>query len=223
MDIPVWAIVAGVVSLIAGVIGIAIWIEQRRTTQIRESAVELGFDVLESLPTDMDGYRSRFTLFNSGRSRKVSNVLRRHVEGLQVLLYDYSYITGGGKHSHTHHQTVAMFSSQELNLPEFRLSPEGWLSKLTQIFGSQDIDFEESPEFSKKFILAGANEPAIRDFFDADRRTSLSVFDALCLETCSDCAVIWFQNHRIRATGVREFFEKTFEVYTVLKARQVSS
>lgn len=223
MDIPVWAIVAGFVSLVVGVIGIAIWSEQRRTRRFSETAAELGFDVLESLPADMDGYRGRFALFNSGRARKVSNVLRRQVEGLHVLLYDYSYTTGSGKHSHTHHQTVAMFGSPDLNLPEFRLSPEGWLSKLTQMFGSQDIDFEESPEFSKKFVLAGPNEPAIRDFFDADRRTSLSVFEGLCLETCRDCTVIWFQNRRIPAAGVREFFGKTFEVYTVLKTRQVSS
>ncbi len=223
MDIPVWAIIAGVVSLVAGVIGIAIWIEQRRTKQIREAAVELAFEVLETLPNEMDVYRSRFALFNSGRGRTVSNVLRRQAAGLHVLLYDYSYTTGSGKHSHTHHQTVAMFWSQELNLPEFRLSPEGWLSKLTQMFGTQDIDFEESPEFSKKFVLAGTSELTIREFFDADRRSSLTVFDGLCLETCQDCAVIWFQNRRIPASGVREFFEKTFEVYTVLKARQVSS
>lgn len=223
MNIPVWAIVAGVVSLVAAVIGFAIWIEQRRTKQIREAAVELGFEVLDSLPADMDGCRSRFALFNSGRARKVSNVLQRQVEGLQVLLYDYTFTTGSGKHSHTHHQTVAMFGSQELNLPEFRLSPEGWLSKLAQMFGTQDIDFEDSPEFSKQFVLAGTSELAIREFFDADRRTSLTVFDGLCVETCNDCVVIWFQNRRIPAAGVREFFEKTFEVYTVLKARQVSS
>ena len=223
MNIPVWAIVAGVVSLVASVIGIAVWSEQRRQQQIREAAIELGFDILEALPVELDGYRSRFTLFNSGRRRKVSNVLRRHVEGLQLLLYDYAYTTGSGKHSHTHNQTVAMFLSKELNLPEFRLSPEGWLSKLSQMFGTQDIDFEESPDFSKKFVLAGPSERAIREFLDTDRRSSLAGFDGLCVETCNDCVVIWFQNRRIPATGLREFFEKSFEVYTVLKAREVPS
>ncbi len=220
MNIPIWAIFAGVVSLVAAAIGVAVWFEQRRTRQIREAAVELGFEVLESLPADTDGYRSRFALFNSGHGRKVRNVLRRQVEGLQVLLYDYSYTTGSGKHSHTYHQTVAMFWSQELKLPEFRLSPEGWLSKLTQMFGTQDIDFDDSPEFSKKFVLAGTIETAIRDFFDAERRTALTTFDGLCVETCSDCVVIWFQNRRIPAGGLRDFFEKSFEVYSILKLRQ---
>ena len=220
MDIPVWVIVAGLALVVASLIGFAVWSEQRRTKQFQEAARELGFEVLDLLPPDMDGYRSRFTVFNSGRRRKVSNILRRQVEGLQVLLFDYSYTTGSGKQSHTHQQTVAMFWSRELNLPEFRLSPEGWLSKLTQMFGTQDIDFAESPEFSQKFVLAGPIETAIREFFQVDQLSALATFDSLCVEACTDCLVIWFHSRRIPAAGVREFFRKAFEVFSILKQRQ---
>jgi hypothetical protein len=49
--------------------------------------------------------------------------------------------------------------------PEFVLEPEGFLDDLIEVEGFSDIDFDQFPEFSRKWLLRGPQEQAIRDFF----------------------------------------------------------
>jgi MFS superfamily sulfate permease-like transporter len=50
-------------------------------------------------------------------------------------------------------------------LPEFVLEREHLIDKLFVKLGYQDIDFEEYPVFSDKYLLAGKDEDKIREFF----------------------------------------------------------
>jgi hypothetical protein len=50
-------------------------------------------------------------------------------------------------------------------LPSFVLFPESFFSKLGKLFGGTDINFPEAPVFSKKYILRGPDEAAIRALF----------------------------------------------------------
>ncbi len=61
-----------------------------------------------------------------------------------------------------------MFTDGAKGLPDFQLSPEGFLHGLVEVFGAQDIDFEQSEEFSKRYLLKGPDEAAIRRVFTID-------------------------------------------------------
>jgi hypothetical protein len=52
-------------------------------------------------------------------------------------------------------------------LPEFVLEKEHLIDKLFVKLGYQDIDFEEYPIFSDKYLLAGKEEDKIREFFSS--------------------------------------------------------
>jgi hypothetical protein len=106
-----------------------------------------------------------FHLFSQGRSKKISNVLRKSIEDAEVSVFDYKYTTGGGKNSHTYRQSVVLFDSPALVLPSFTLAPENILHKIGQVFGYQDIDFDTNPNFSGDYLLKGEDEAAIRRFF----------------------------------------------------------
>jgi hypothetical protein len=86
----------------------------------------------------------------------------------EVKLLDYQYTTGGGNHSHTWRQTIALYPGAGTGLPDFVLAPENVLHKIGQIFGYQDIDFDSSPVFSSHYLLRGADEMAVRSVFSSD-------------------------------------------------------
>jgi hypothetical protein len=50
------------------------------------------------------------------------------------------------------------------------LTPEGWFTRLGAVFGMQDIDFVDSPEFSRAYRLRGRDESAIRELFGTEMR-----------------------------------------------------
>jgi hypothetical protein len=82
-----------------------------------------------------------------------------------MTLFDHVYTVGYGKSSQQFNQTVTRMQSPLLNLPSFVLFPETFFSKLGKLFGGTDINFPESPAFSKKYILRGPDEPVIRALF----------------------------------------------------------
>lgn len=104
-------------------------------------------------------------LFNRGRSKRVSNVITGEVEGSGVQVLDYRYTVGSGKNSSTYRQTVVAITTGGVGLPDFTLARESFFHKIGQAFGYQDIDFDRFPEFSKKFLLRGEDEAAIRTLF----------------------------------------------------------
>ena len=84
---------------------------------------------------------------------------------MQTMVFGYSYSTGFGKNRRTTRQSVVLIESETLNLPPFDMRPEHLLHKIGGAFGYQDIDFPGQERFSKKYLLRGRDEAAIRSLF----------------------------------------------------------
>jgi hypothetical protein len=214
------AIIGGTFLLLGFVIWLAMRYEKKRTLQLMEAAKVLGFESLSVFPPDLDGVRGGFVLMNTGRNRTASNIVRRQADQLDVVIYDYRYTVGHGKSAQTPHQTVVMFHSPKLQTPRFILKPEGWLNKIGELFGGQDIDFDEAPEFSKKYVLAGDNESAIREFFTPERLELLNTFHKLCVQAQPETLLFWFDRKRTPPGELQQFFEQAFSVYSAFKTRE---
>lgn len=148
-----------------GIIVLNIWQEKKRRQALMYAAQNIGF-VFTVKPTEnIISELSDFGLFQRGYSRKVSNVMKGSCDGVPWIIFDYRYTTGGGKHSHTYVQTVAYARLREGNLPRFSLTPEHIFHKIGDIFGYKDVDFEQYPEFSKKYFLRGHDQTRIREVF----------------------------------------------------------
>src|SRR5207237_8398116 len=100
--------------------------------------------------------------------------------GGKAAVFDYVYVTGYGKNSQTHYQTVVYIEPAKLRVPYFSVRPEGFFTKFLTAFGYQDIDFGQRPEFSKKYVLRGQDEQGIR-------------------HTCNDCLLSFFENYPVTA------------------------
>jgi hypothetical protein len=138
--------------------------EKKRTEAFKNLADSLGFTfnpkpLAEAYPV------SQFQLFDIGHSKRFSNGMIQEKNGIKISMFEYFYTTGSGKNSTIHGQTVTIFSAPQLKLPQFVLKPEGLFQKIGELFGAKDIDFEDSPEFSKKYHLKSVLEEETRKAF----------------------------------------------------------
>src|ERR1700737_2301478 len=149
------------------VVGVYAWKkEKERTRQLQATAAQLGWSFAASAPLNMIPGLERFALFNQGQGREITNFMYGEASGVKAAVFDYFYVTGSGKNRETIAQTVVYLEPNYLSVPNFSLRPEGLLYKIFTVFGYQDIDFGQRPEFSRQYLLRGQNEPAIRQTFN---------------------------------------------------------
>ena len=181
--LPVLIIVLSV-ALVGGILFTVTVQERKRVEAMRQAAMMVGFQFEDHLEKDaLEALVGELPLFRRGHSRKATSVLRTTRHDRPVVLMDYQFTTGGGKSSHTHRLTVAVFTDGARGVPDFEVGPENFLHRIGQVFGYQDIDFEEDEEFSKKFLLRGQDETAIRALFGPSIRMTFSSLEGWSAET----------------------------------------
>lgn len=214
-------IVAGIVSVVGLLFFVSYWIETKRTEALRETAESLGLQFFPEGDMTVQTTLGRLRLFDQGRRRKFRNMMTGRANDVEIAIFGYRYTTGSGKHQHVHQQTVISFQSDLLSLPDFELRPEGMFHKIGQAFGYKDIDFDSHPTFSKRYLLRGPNEQAIRDVFDVD---VLDYFEGLkkgtCVEAGNNRLIFYRQGKRLKPEQTREFMEEGFGVYALFKGRE---
>jgi len=191
--------------------------EKKRTEAMRQAAEELGFDFTVA---DRDNLLDRlggFQLCSQGHGKRIYNVFRGESNDLRVAIFDYRFTTGGGKHSHTTNQTVLCFQMKGPGLPSFFLRPETFLDRIGGLFGFQDIDFDEHPVFSKKYLLRGRNVPAIRELFTEEVLTFYESVDGVSTEANGNRLLYYRHGKRVKPLEIREFLEEGFKALAVLR------
>jgi hypothetical protein len=196
---------------------LAKWFEEQRSKEYAGVARKLGLGfsamgepaLLESL--------GHFSLFQAGHAKQLRNVIRGQTQNVDVALFDYSYTTGGGNSSSTHRQTVVRFESPWLALPKFELRPAHLGHRVAKLFGYQDIAISEFPLFSKKYLLRGDNEEAIRQVFTEETIRFLEPLNGLWVFGERSKLLIYRAGKRLRGYELRGFLEEAFGVYAQFK------
>jgi hypothetical protein len=159
-------LIVGILVLGAALVGFMAYLDRRRAQAIQAAAAKLGLTYRRK-PTDADqALINGCHIANTGHGHITSNVLEAaETNELRMTLFDHIYTIGYGKSAQSYNQTVTRMQSPLLNLPSFVLFPETFFSKVGKLFGGADINFPEAPQFSKKYILRGSDEMAIRSVF----------------------------------------------------------
>ncbi len=180
---------------------------------------------------------TRFSLFQEGRRRRFKNHLRGQVGGasqtldredetgegsavrtpeIEVILFDYRHVTGSHRHHRSHEATIAVFHAVGENLPELSLQPENLLHKIGGMLGYQDIDFDENPGFSGRYLLRGPREDEIRKLFTAEVLEFFDQHPGWCVEAGGDWIVVFRRGIRVQADDLKDFLKDAFEICTML-------
>jgi hypothetical protein len=148
-------------------------------------------------------------LFERGHSRQATNVMTGRLGDQDVAVFDYRYTTGSGKHQHTTHETVVLLPGAKRSLPDLRMAPENPLYKVAELFGYQDIDFDSNPDFSRRYVVKGRDEAAIRAALYPRATSYFGEHEGWTIEVRSGTVAIYRAGYRPKADDMRSFIEDT--------------
>ncbi len=155
-------------AIAASVVGIVVYLNYKRRTQIAALAASIGLLFSKEGPAQAELEATGLEIFKRGHSRKASNMIKTSASAGQFAFFDYGYTTGGGRNSTAHRLTLALIECSCL-APNFDLKPESFIYKVGEMIGFKDIDLPAFPLFSDKYRLTGADEAAVRMFFNPER------------------------------------------------------
>lgn len=136
----------------------------KRQISLRELGENLGWDYNPQIDQKSHGIE-RFLFFKTRQFNFTSNRLTS--PKATFSFFDLSYSEG------------IFIAKEDLNssfllirtptpLPVFVLDRENFMTPIYQLTGIEDLDFEEFPDFSKRFFLSGENKQALKRFFTKD-------------------------------------------------------
>ena len=148
-----------------------IYVRKRRTKKLKEVADKLFLEFTaesDSLHKKIVSMFKGHDLLQRGTMPSVKNIFQGKHGFQHFYSFEYSYNIRIGRRSSECSFSVFAIDDQNLNIPFFNLFPETFLSKVTHMdfSGQLDIDFENNEEFSRAFILKGADEEKIRSTFN---------------------------------------------------------
>ena len=149
-------LIVAVVFAVVILVGVVGFLQERKRRQAFEAlASRLGLSYRKRDPAIAQRYDFLDKL-RQGHKRYAFNILDGNYQDYPVCVFDYhyeTYSTDSKGRRQTHHHYFSFFVlDQDRTFPELRIYPEGLLSKLGQMMGFDDIDFE-SVEFSKAFVV----------------------------------------------------------------------
>ena len=184
---------------------------QARTRAMQDLAQQVGFSFSAEGPSQRRSYEIEMALFQQGGSRKSKNIMVGRWNGLEVKVFDYSFVTGSGKSSHTWDQTIAAFTIKA-GFPVFELRPEGIFDRIADAFVHKDIDFDSHLAFSRRYLLRGAIEKAVREMFSPALLTYCEELPADLkwhVEGCDDTLIFYQSDKSVDPEEIRNFLDTT--------------
>lgn len=181
--------------------------ERERTETLRRVAETAGMAF--EAKAELDAVRSlgNVQLFGRGHSKRVANMMTGRLGDQQVVVFDYWYTTGAGKNQRTQSQTVVLLPSAKRSLPDLQMAPENPLYRIAEAFGYQDIDIESSPEFSRRYVVRGPDEAAIRAALYPGATSYFADHEGWTVEAQSGTVAIYRADRRPKPEEMRAFIE----------------
>ena len=160
----------GFAALVIG-LGTLGWLaEKKRKEALAELARSLGLSFSSERDHDLAKQLSFLDKTRSGSNRYCTNVMRGTYQSHEILAFEYHYETHStnskGQRQTQHHWLSFVTVRLPKSFPELTIAPEGFLSKIAQAAGYDDIDFE-SAEFSRKYVVRSSDRKFAYDFLHA--------------------------------------------------------
>ena len=201
-------------------LGLAYWWasaqEKKRRENLIALAQTLGLEISWQLaPQDAERFR-RFAIAAMGHTQNVNMVLSADSGETRMVVFDYEYIKGHGKHRICRVFSMVLCTDSRFNAPKLSLEPESWRSIIADLIGARDIDFHEDPSFSSTFRLCADDETAAREFMNESRRSALASHPQIRLEIDGDCLLVMRPHFRLTAESIRDYMSEAFAATKIM-------
>lgn len=169
-------------------------IEKRRREAFQQLAARLGMRYTQRDAGLAQGL-SFLDKLRQGSNRYAFNILEGEYEGFDATVFDFHYETystdSKGNHQTDHHYMSFFVLKEGIAYPELVIYPETFFSKIGQMLGYEDIDFE-SIEFSKAFTVRSKDKRFAYDICHTRMMEYLLRHRELCVEIDGPCVSISF-------------------------------
>lgn len=191
--------------------------KRSRALEVIANSMGLSFRRKDRLPEDVEA--AKFHLFSQRSSRmqkRIQNLMYADADDINILLFGYSYAKGRT----ICNQTVALFYSDSINLPNFDLRPEHVFHKIGSALGYQDIDFESHPRFSSNYLPRGEDENAIRKIFTYAILAFFSDNTGLSVEARGNRLIFYRHGKRAKPNDMPSFLYEARSIFDLFKGTQ---
>lgn len=210
-------IFGGVITIVVVSIAISKYQERKRTAGLEALAAELGLSFSPKPGVPAWSELKHFRVFSHGHSQRAYNLMRGETSGIEMKLFDFYYSTGSGKSRSHYYCTIAAFEDHNLNLPMYLMRPESFLDRLGLNFDGKDINFDDRPVFSKRYLLTGKPFDAVRELFQYEVTEFCEQEKTYFSEGQGHELIFCVFRKQIPVKEYREFFRKAFEFYALLR------
>jgi hypothetical protein len=145
--------------VLVGVAGVALslYLQAKRRKEFAAFAASYGLRYSRSDPFGVIGWS--FRLFARGDGRGAENVMWGDWQGQPVVAFDYWYYERHTDSKGHTRKTYYRFCCAQIDIPAafptLEIAPEGFLSRLADFVGLDDIDFELE-EFNRRWNVRGS-------------------------------------------------------------------
>lgn len=209
-------VIGGVLALVGVIVYMAWLYERKRTKEIEAVAQQMGLSFAAVGDPRLPERIREFSVFNQGHGRRAFNLVYGETDEVSIYLFDYQYTVGSGKNSQTHRITVAALDSKQLNVPWFTMRPEGFFDRFGALLGLQDINFTDHAEFSRRFVLKGPSEEAIRHCFRPGVLDFFVAMGRVSVEAMPERMIFYRGGQRAKPADFPKLLEEAYRVFGVL-------
>jgi hypothetical protein len=192
--------ITGVIGLFVALFGLVLYLShkalQKRIAQMSGLAASKGWRYSYADPYDLPS-RWGGTPFGKGYARQAEHVISGDVHGRPMVAFDYEYKedstdSKGNRDTTTYHFFVCVLRMPG-PLPELAVAPEGFFSRIGQVFGVHDIELE-SEDFNRAYRVSCDNPKFASDVLHPRMMEMLLRFDPRCQFRFWGSDVIWWSS-----------------------------
>lgn len=214
MEVPAIFICALFIAIIVAAAIYSARAARKRREELFELAARLGLDFRmehNRALADQFGFLNKLA---QGSNRYAFNVISGNYRNQQIMAFDYHYETHStdskGRQQTQHHYFSFFILLLPMGFPELLITREGFLSKIAQAFGYNDIDFE-SAEFSRAFCVRSKDKKFAYDVCNAQMMEYLLVNRDLSIEIEANALALAFGS-RLSAPQIEFNLQRLLEV-----------
>jgi len=199
--------------LVAVMFFVSHYLAKKRREAIGAEARRLGLSFAPEKDHQL-GREIHFLDFFRGSNRYAFNRMYGDYQGYPVSCFDFHTETHStdskGNRRTTHHYYSIFICNLPRSFPELKIHKEGILSKLGELIGFDDIEFE-SAEFSRKFYVKSKDKKLAYDVVNAQMMDYLLGNDDLSIELERDILCVFFRK-RLKPEELEPNLKRLIEV-----------
>jgi hypothetical protein len=203
-------------------VGLFLYLDRRaeriRQAQLRLAAVTLGVNYVSNSDPVL---KETLTCFDHSEDLTAGTFFKIHRGrrgNIDTHLFDHRFVSFLGRSRRSHTETMAMLVLEGPELPCFSLNPRGLLDKVNGRPKPREITFPENPEFTRRSILQGDDEEAIRQVFKPEVVAFFEAHPELAVSCSCDHLLVYQPSKRVAPENLHDFLENTLSVLNLLRA-----